>query len=241
LELVGRIDFEDRVSSWDFAVVDNIGFGRHKASISMYDFSNLFNLWYLTPSEESHDFGEIPVDSSAVWSVSIENRSQSVKEISSVSINNLSFQCEQLFEVTIEPGESIDLNVTFCPPFDTTYTAILNIQSEDLNREIQLSGTGFEFNSVEDEISPVEFSLDNAYPNPFNSITKIAYQLPVPSEMSFQVFDLSGRKVATLIEGIQPAGQHSINWDADAVTAGIYFVKMDCAEFSSVLKVVLVK
>ena len=240
---VGRIDFENRLYSSNFQLAGTIGYGKHASCILMYDFSDALNLWYLTPSEEFHDFGEVPVDSSAVWSVSMENRSQSVREISSVNINNLSFQCEPLFDVSVEPGESIDLNVTFCPRLDTNYTAVLNIQSADMTREIQLSGTGFEFNNVDEKeiIPPYMFAITSAYPNPFNSVTRIGYQLPSPSEMSIRVFDIAGREIVTLVDGTQPAGRHSAIWDASSMATGVFFVKMECAEFSSVRKVVLVR
>jgi len=91
------------------------------------------------------------------------------------------------------------------------------------------------------EVQPVDFKLFEAYPNPFNSSTKIGYQLPVSTDMSIKVFDIAGREVASLVEGVQSIGKHSVMWNASPTTAGVYFVKMGCTEFSSVQKVVLVK
>jgi hypothetical protein len=70
---------------------------------------------------------------------------------------------------------------------------------------------------------PREFTLGQNYPNPFNPSTKINYQLPVQSYVTLKLFDLLGREVATLVDGIEAPGNHSANWDASGMASGVYF------------------
>jgi hypothetical protein len=88
---------------------------------------------------------------------------------------------------------------------------------------------------------PNEFSLDRAYPNPFNPVTTITFGIPVDSKVSIQLYNLQGRKVSTLINGKMDAGYHSVVWNADSYSSGVYFVKMVVGEFTNTQKLMLVK
>jgi hypothetical protein len=81
------------------------------------------------------------------------------------------------------------------------------------------------------------YRLDQNYPNPFNPKTNIPYALPVRGHI-----DLLGQKVATLVSGKQPAGQHHVQWDAAELPAGIYFYQLVAADgFTITKKLVLLK
>ncbi len=90
-------------------------------------------------------------------------------------------------------------------------------------------------------IIPDHFYLIQPYPNPFNSTTRITYGLSNQTELSLSIFDITGRKIADLVNNIQPAGEHTLIWEANNSAAGIYLIKMECERFSSVRKVVLVR
>jgi len=116
-----------------------------------------------------------------------------------------------------------------------------NTRSDVLNAVMQWFGepTGAPRESI-----PVvgKFSLDGAYPNPFNSTTTIRYTLPVAGEASLRVFDLSGREVATLLEKrAQHAGPYAVTWDAGVIGAGVYVVRLEGAGKAEAKKVVLVR
>ena len=87
---------------------------------------------------------------------------------------------------------------------------------------------------------PESFSL-SAYPNPFNSTTTISYQTSTPSDVTVSVYDLSGRVVATLVDGFKQAGSHSVNWNAKNIANGLYIVRIEGNGFSASKKVVLIK
>ena len=90
-------------------------------------------------------------------------------------------------------------------------------------------------------ILPTEFSLDRAYPNPFNPTTTLSFALPIETEVSLSIYNLQGREVATLIDANMDAGYHSVVWDANSYASGVYFVKMVAGEFVNTQKLMLVK
>ena len=73
---------------------------------------------------------------------------------------------------------------------------------------------------------PAEFSLGQNYPNPFNAKTTIKYSLPEESTVTIEIYNILGRKIETVVSGIQPAGSHSVVWDAENQPSGIYFYRM---------------
>ena len=88
---------------------------------------------------------------------------------------------------------------------------------------------------------PKDFTLSPAYPNPFNPVTNIRFSLPIDSEVSVSIYNLQGREVTTLIDANMDAGYHSVVWNADSYSSGVYFVKMVAGEFVNTQKLMLVK
>lgn len=77
---------------------------------------------------------------------------------------------------------------------------------------------------------PQEFTLSQNYPNPFNPSTTIEYALPTQSLVSIEIFDILGRKIGSLEEGIKPAGIHQATWDASGKASGIYFYRIKAGD-----------
>jgi len=89
---------------------------------------------------------------------------------------------------------------------------------------------------------PQSAHLGNAYPNPFNPVTQIPYYLPKASNVVIDVFDILGRRVSILEQGLQAAGEHRELFDGSALASGMYFVKLQAAgEQVEVQKVMLIK
>ncbi len=74
---------------------------------------------------------------------------------------------------------------------------------------------------------PAAFSLQQNYPNPFNPTTTIKFNLPVSSDVNLAVFNVLGEKVLNLINGKLNAGTHLINVNANSLTSGIYFYRLE--------------
>jgi hypothetical protein len=96
---------------------------------------------------------------------------------------------------------------------------------------------------VENEnlLVPESFSLSPNYPNPFNPITTIQFDLPKPSQVSLDIYDLLGRKIETLVSGKQEAGTHSVVWDGRDKSSGIYFYKLQVGDFTETKRMLLLK
>ncbi|NQU04932.1 MAG: T9SS type A sorting domain-containing protein, partial [Calditrichaeota bacterium] len=89
---------------------------------------------------------------------------------------------------------------------------------------------------------PEEFIFLEAYPNPFNNRTTISFYLSQPENVKLHIFDLDGRLVRDLTpSGRLPAGQHSIQFDAEDLTTGLYFVRLETTQSILSRKIVLMK
>ena len=86
-----------------------------------------------------------------------------------------------------------------------------------------------------------EFHLKQNYPNPFNPATTINYMLPKNGFVTLKIFDLLGKEAATLIEGEQASGTHSVTFNAEHIPSGIYFYTLRTAGVSETKKMILMK
>jgi hypothetical protein len=88
---------------------------------------------------------------------------------------------------------------------------------------------------------PSDYGLIGSHPNPFNASTVIEYELPQASDVTLEVYNILGEKVATLVDSKQQAGYRSIIWDASEVSSGLYFYKLTAGDFSETKRMMLVK
>lgn len=86
-----------------------------------------------------------------------------------------------------------------------------------------------------------EFVLYQNYPNPFNPSTTIRYQLPIQSHATIKVFDVLGREVATLVNGIEEPGYKTVTFDAGMLSSGIYYYRMQAGNYVETKKSLLMK
>jgi flagellar hook assembly protein FlgD len=96
------------------------------------------------------------------------------------------------------------------------------------------------------DVVPETFTLYPAYPNPFNPVTTIRYDLPENALVNIIIYDIMGRSIRSLVNSQQTAGYRSIQWNAtnDAgspVSAGIYLYMIQAGEFRQTKKMVLLK
>ena len=112
--------------------------------------------------------------------------------------------------------------------------------------------TGSQVTVVDDVVPtnvPEEFSLIPNYPNPFNPTTTIGFALPKTSHVNLTIYDLQGRLVTELVNGLRDAGVHEITWDASDLASGLYFYRIlakpsltgEAREFTAVKKMLLMK
>lgn len=93
---------------------------------------------------------------------------------------------------------------------------------------------------------PDEFNVSQNYPNPFNPSTSIKYSLPEAVKVNAAVYDISGQKIADLIDENQNAGSYEISWDGKnnsgiPVVSGIYLFRIEAGNYSRTMKMTLLK
>jgi polyhydroxybutyrate depolymerase len=89
--------------------------------------------------------------------------------------------------------------------------------------------------------SNLNFELSQNYPNPFNPVTRINYRLSSSSEVCLKVYDLLGRKIATLVDKSQNSGNYSVEFNAVNFPSGTYFYELSVNGNSTFKKMILLK
>lgn len=98
------------------------------------------------------------------------------------------------------------------------------------------------WSSAEGErIKSFGYSLKQNYPNPFNPSTTIEYELPKEEYVRLMIYDLTGREVRLLSDGMQSAGKHKISYTPDGLSSGIYFYQLKAGSFSQIMPMILIK
>ena len=88
---------------------------------------------------------------------------------------------------------------------------------------------------------PNSFSLSQNYPNPFNPSTVIGYQLSVNSHVTLKVYDVLGRDVRTLVDGVKTPGRYEVKFDGSNLASGVYFYKLTAENKIEIKKMVLIR
>jgi hypothetical protein len=151
-----------------------------------------------------------------------------------------------LFPIEMNNNDTISFNIHFAP----TTQNILNkrdtvvIRSNCTNSEIfrVVNGRGINPTSVEEKnLIITEFNLSNNFPNPFNPLTTIEYQVPKTSSVKIRVYNLVGEEIATLVDEEKTCGKYQIEFNASNLPSGVYFYKMQAEDFTVTKKFILLK
>ena len=93
---------------------------------------------------------------------------------------------------------------------------------------------------------PTHYRLHQNYPNPFNPTTTLSYELPKDAFVNITVYDIMGKKIKTLVNGLQTIGYKTIKWDATndqdyPVSAGLYLYTIHADDFRYTRKMAVLK
>jgi endoglucanase len=146
---------------------------------------------------------------------------------------------------------SWDENQWFNPQNDYDWTAVDVFQIVSETGAMGIAELWFDFIRIVEkgkyEVSTqlvsdlVDYQLHQNYPNPFNPITQIQYTLPVPAQVTLEVFNSLGQKVMELVNSQQSAGYHTEIFDATRLSSGIYFYKLTTLSFTETKRMLLIK
>lgn len=90
-------------------------------------------------------------------------------------------------------------------------------------------------------VVPVKFALEQNYPNPFNPSTAIEYSIPVSGMTTLKIYNLLGQEVISLINGYQSSGKHVVQFNAERLSSGVYFYRLQSNANSVIKKMMLLK
>ncbi len=104
-----------------------------------------------------------------------------------------------------------------------------------------VASNGNEISPMFNDMELKGFTLNSIYPNPFNPVTTISYSVPVTSQISVAIYDISGNHVADLVNGTQQYGDYNVEWNASDMASGIYIVRMVTPVNVESQKIILLK
>ncbi|PTM20063.1 MAG: hypothetical protein DA446_05125 [Bacteroidetes bacterium] len=137
---------------------------------------------------------------------------------------------------TVEPGETVNARIRYLPRSARPHTATLQIYHNstamDNPVEMQLLGESLEAEQV--------MRLEQNYPNPFNPVTTIPYVLAEPSEVTLEVFNSVGQRIAVLPAG-EDVGRYAVPFDATNYPSGLYFYRLIVNGEAMTRKMLIVK
>lgn len=200
----------------------------------------------LVAGRETMDFEAIQPNTRKLMRLALFNGGIEPVTISDFDVNSELFDVEPALDLpmTLNIGDIDHFFVTFMPDQEGEFEAELTFTSNDDEPPVvRLIGVGDDLSSspTDPERIPTEFSLGSVYPNPFNGTTVIPFEIARTAEVNLTVFDLSGRRVATLVSGRLDAGRHEAVFEAGDLSAGVYLYNLNTGTFTMTRKVVMVK
>ena len=208
----------------------------------MYEISDGSKTSALTASIFSGD-ASLPVDLVSFEAVGIADGAALVWETAS-EFNNAGF------EIELQYNERPFEQVAFVQGAGTTLAAqqyrhdLSNLQPGQYGfrlKQVDFDGK-FEYSDVVYlDLLPQAYSLKQNYPNPFNPQTRIEFLLPVAKQVTLEVFDALGRRVAVLLDASLEAGQHDVVFDGNNLPNGIYLYRLKAGEYSEMKTMMLMK
>jgi len=150
---------------------------------------------------------------------------------------------ETICNLLIDWGGSGELGVYFdiynnqlCPPYPECIEEFVGNQDTSNCSSV----------SIIEDVIPLTYALYNAYPNPFNPVTTLRYDLPEDGLVYITVYDMLGNVVSNLVNANQSSGHKSIQWNAtnnqgEPVSAGVYLYKIQAGDFVDTKKMILLK
>ncbi len=208
-------------------------------------------------STNSIDVGGVVTGETDSASFTLTNTAGDILRIDSIRTRTPYFTPSYFTDITqLRAGDTLEVAVVFSPDTAGGYLDTLEIFTNAAGPAllVSLSGGGI-VTGVDDGDRgiPAAYALEQNYPNPFNPTTTITYALPAPGRVTLRVYDMLGREVITLADGIESAGYHDVTWGGitgggTSLSSGMYFYRIHAVgiadnteSFTQVRKMLLLK
>ena len=233
LSLMQKITFSG--TNITFLLTDNSSVTKAFSTISKFSFSGI-------------DGGNpLPVELTS-FSAVINGNKVTLKWSTATEVNNYGFDVERsAVEVHSSEWDKIGFvtgHGNSNSPKKYTFTDIPQGGTKFQYRLKQIDTDGkYEYSNVVsvDLEAPSQYSLNQNYPNPFNPSTKITFSIPNDGLVTMKVFDVLGREVASLVNENKIAGNYEVVFNGTGIASGIFICKMSSANFSSSIKMLMLK
>jgi hypothetical protein len=201
------------------------------------------NLFF--PDADALEFGAVEVGSSASLPLVIHNNSASSLELTCFASSDPSVAVIEAVPLTVPAGGDVLVNVAFAPTAVGAVDARLYVRSvhgtELVAQVVQVSGSGVVLTGV-DGAGDARDTWLTAQPNPGHGARTLAFGLPAAGPVTLEIYDLSGRRVATPFAGMAAAGTHEVAWTARLngapVNSGIYFARLKTSSGARTMRLV---
>lgn len=195
--------------------------------------------------------GALPVELTTFTSL-VKNNNVELHWKTATEINNYGFDIQRTAISTQRTADKIWTKVGFVDGNGTTnapHSYIFydkNIPSGKYSYRLkQIDRNGRFVISQEIEVTasgiPKEYALEQNYPNPFNPTTVITYSIILPSKVKVEVFTVLGKLITTLVNETKETGSYKINFNAEGLSSGIYYYKIQAGSFAATKKMVVLK
>jgi len=210
----------------------------------------------LSPTIKSWDFNYADYEFIGTITASIENRDDGDGDIVGVFVDGecrglaerMLFSLDHSYHYIIQVYSNVEGEELTFKYYDKSNDEVVDYSKTIEFTNNMVVGDGFNtmLLSREARIAPEEYSLSDAYPNPFNPTTTLSFSVPTEGVMSLNIYDMTGRLVSTLVDGNLKQGYHSITWNGmdsngHAVSSGMYIYSLKGEGVSITKKMVMMK
>ena len=175
----------------------------------------------------------------------VYNNQVTLNWITETEVNNYGFEVERKSDNAIwKKIAFVEGHGNSNSPKEYSYTDNKPIGGSKFQYRLkQIDNDGqFEYsNVVEVELVPIKYALYQNFPNPFNPVTNIRYQLPNKSKVVMKIYNILGSEVMELLSEQKESGVYETEFDAKALSSGTYFYRMTAGSFIETKKMILLK
>jgi len=207
----------------------------------------------LANAPDSLDFGVVAIETPSCLVITLDNNGTAPLVLSSITSDSDRFAPARS-SLTIPPSSSDTLTICFDPDSLQNEAGTLTLASNDpfAPHTIALVGIGlYQSGAFDGAPRPAVAALRQNRPNPFSGTTRIEYDLPERVSVNLDVFDLNGRRIATLVNREQDAGRYAVEFGIGVPTvggervtdlpSGVYFYRLTAGAFSRTERMLLVR
>ena len=173
------------------------------------------------------------------------------QKVTAININNSSLDPAKTYSVTANEFFVLAItNPPFSIPVSDVYTYNDSTEFQVVTEFIASKGTidpkDFNKGNITEvkqikNIRPLDYFLEQNFPNPFNPITNFEFRIVNPGFITLKIYDVLGNEVATIVNANLPAGSHKYQWNAIRFASGVYFYRLHAGDFVTTKKLILLK